>query len=242
MNEPGTFLTAEWRRLVMLNYEVDSCLVLPHLPLRLKLDRWQGRTLVSLVGFMFLKTRVLGVPIPFHRNFEEVNLRFYVRAPGPEGWRRGVVFIKEAVPRAAIALTARWVYGEPYVAVPMSHAFGFDEGGGLRRAEYGWRSGGRDFRLAAEVEGEPVPLVPGSEEEFIAEHYWGYTGRSGGACFEYRVEHPPWRVWRAGRAVFEGDATAFYGPAFGKALAGPPVSAFVAEGSAVKVMRGRRIA
>jgi uncharacterized protein len=101
----------------MLNYEVDAALLAPYIPSGLEIDYWQGRTYVSLIGFRFLNTRVLGFPIPFHRSFDEVNLRFYVRREEC----RGVVFIREIVPRAAIALVARRVYGENYVSLPMRH-------------------------------------------------------------------------------------------------------------------------
>jgi uncharacterized protein YqjF (DUF2071 family) len=97
------FLTAEWRNLAMLNYEVDQSLLLPFVPSGTTLDQWEGKTYVSLVGFRFLKTRVLGLPVPFHTNFDEVNLRFYVRRRIAGDVRRGVVFIREIVPRWAIA-------------------------------------------------------------------------------------------------------------------------------------------
>jgi Uncharacterized conserved protein (COG2071) len=112
------FLTAEWRALAMLNYEVDASLLRHFVPAGTELDCWQGKTLVSLVGFRFLKTRVLGIPIPFHRNFDEVNLRFYVRRAEATEVKRGVVFIREIVPRRAIAAVARAFYNERYLALP----------------------------------------------------------------------------------------------------------------------------
>ena len=113
------FLTAEWRDLLMINYEVDPSLFKDRVPLGTELDLEDGRCYVSLVGFMFLETRVLGFPIPFHRNFEEINLRFYVKRELPDETRRGVVFIKELVPRRAIATVARVLYGEPYETAKM---------------------------------------------------------------------------------------------------------------------------
>src|SRR4026208_556537 len=93
------FLTAEWRRLAMLSFEIDPRVLSPLVPAGTELDEWQGRTFASLVGFLFLDTRVFGLAVPFHRNFEEVNLRFYVRRMASDGLRRGVVFVKEIVPR-----------------------------------------------------------------------------------------------------------------------------------------------
>ena len=119
---PRVFLTGEWRYLAMLNYRVDPALLDPLVPRGTSLDLWQGAAYVSLVGFLFRDTRVLGVPVPRHRQFEEVNLRFYVRREIAGEMRRGVTFIREIVPRPAIAAVARLAYNEPYVAMPMRHS------------------------------------------------------------------------------------------------------------------------
>lgn len=242
--KPASFLTAEWRHLAMLNYEVDRAALLERVPRGTELDDWRGRTYVSMVGFLFLDTRVLGVPIPFHRDFEEVNLRFYVRRKAKEGWRRGVVFVKEIVPRVAIALTARLLYNENYVALPMGHALGYapDEPERIESASYRWTLAGRIGRLSISVASRPAPLVAGSEEEFIAEHYWGYTAQGDGGTVEYAVEHPPWRVAPASNAELDCDVAGLYGDRFGEALSGKPVSAFLADGSRVTVSRGVRVA
>jgi uncharacterized protein YqjF (DUF2071 family) len=237
------FLSASWRHLVMLNYEIDPAILRPLVPRGTELDAWQGRTFVSVVGFLFLDTRLLGLPVPFHRNFEEVNLRFYVRHQAAEGWRRGVAFIKEIVPRWAIAAVARWVYNENYVACPMRSCLRLPdptaETGGA--VEYGWRSQGRDHKVRATFMGAPQLPAPGSEEEFIAEHYWGYVAQRDRSTLEYGVEHPPWRVWRASSASLEGDMGRFYGPPYGEVLTRPPSSAFVAEGSPVVVFKGEGV-
>ena len=245
---PGRFLTAQWRHLAMLNYAVDPAALAPHVPAGTELDVWNGTHYVSVVGFMFLQTRVLGIPIPFHMNFPEVNLRFYVRRRGEvgeahvsaDGWKRGVVFIKEIVPRAAIALVARMLYGEAYAALPMRHALQLEHEPPRvhGRVAYAWRLGKRWNGLALHIDGAPEPLVPGSEAEFITEHYWGYADGSG-RTLEYRVEHPPWRVWPAHDPRLDCDVAALYGPAFEDALAAPPRSAFLAEGSEIAVHRGR---
>jgi hypothetical protein len=216
----------------MLNYAIDPAVLRPLVPHGVELDLWQGEALVSMVGFLFLHTRVMGVPIPFHRNFEEVNLRFYVRRPAPEGWRRGVTFVREIVPRQAIATLARVLYNEPYLACPMRHLLA------PGRCEYGWHFRGRWNSLSAAFDGEAVPLEEGSAEEFIFEHYWGYTRLRDGRTAEYQVEHPRWRAWTAKNPRLDCDAAALYGPGLAKALGGTPVSAFLAEGSAIAVRRG----
>ena len=238
---PGVFLTAEWRHLAMLNYEVEPALLDRFVPAGTELDPWDGKIFVSVVGFLFLRTRVLGWPVPFHQDFEEVNLRFYVRRKAEGGWRRGVVFIKEIVPRAAIAMVARTLYNEPYIALPMSHRIDATAGR-VGAAEYGWRSGGRDNRLKVVTCGAARPLQVGSEAEFITEHYWGYNSRPGGPTLEYRVEHPRWRVQETCEAVLDCDVAGLYGKEFSRCLEGRPSSALLAEGSEVTVRRGVRIA
>jgi uncharacterized protein YqjF (DUF2071 family) len=241
MDDDRPFLTARWRHLAMLNYEVPPELLAPLVPAGTELDSWRGKTFASIVGFLFLDTRVLGIAIPGHRNFEEVNLRFYVRRKAAEGWRRGVVFVKEIVPRLAIAGTARLLYGEKYVALPMRHSITGDPARGGMDVMYGWRHQGRWNGIHARVEGSPEEALPGSEEEFITEHYWGYSSLRGGGCVEYQVEHPRWRVWNLLRPVLDCDVAALYGPQFAAHLAAEPSSAFLADGSEVVVRKGRRL-
>lgn len=238
------FVRAEWRHLAILNYEVDPEILLPFVPRGTELDFWKGRAYVSVVGFLFLNTRVLGIGIPFHRNFEEINLRFYVRRRVKEEWRRGVVFIKELVPRAVVALAARALYNENYLAVPMSHRLetSGDGSGRLRSVSYTWEFAGRENRLLVAVAAAPSEMQAGSEEEFIAEHYWGYAvGRDGGTI-EYRVEHPRWRVTKASEARLDCDVSRLYGEKLAPFMKETPSSAFLAEGSEISVFRGVRLA
>ena len=242
MPDPArTFLTAVWHDLVMVNFDVDPAVLRPRVPAGTELDLWQGRALASVVGFRFLRTRVMGLPIPFHVNFPEVNLRFYVRRRAGAEWRRGVVFVKEIVPRAAIAWVARTVYGEKYVAFPMREEVDLPAAGepGAGRAAYAWKRAGRWESVEAEVEGPSVVRAEGTEEAFVTDHYWGYAGREGATTVEYAVEHLRWTVRNAVRARLDCDVAALYGPEFAAALSAPPSSAFVADGSEIVVRRGR---
>jgi uncharacterized protein YqjF (DUF2071 family) len=234
----GTFLTAEWRHLVMLNYVVDVAILKPFLPPGTELESYRGDYFVSVVGFRFLNTRLFGWSIPFHQSFEEVNLRFYVRRRSDEGWRRGVVFIRELVPSRAIAFVARACYGEPYVAFPMRHRI--EQATDGIRAQYSWRRRGRWESVVAAAEGAPKTVESGSLEEFITEHYWGYTAR-GAACSEYQVEHPKWQVWRALTVALEADVASLYGKAFVEGLTARPSSGFIADGSLVVVQQAARL-
>lgn len=239
---PGAFLTAEWRYLVMLNYEVEPHVLTPLVPAGTSLDLWQGRALVSVVGFRFLRTRVLGVPVPLHRDFDEVNLRLYVRRATAAGEvRRGVVFVRELVPRVAIAIVARLAYNEPYLAVPMRSAVPAAATDAPGRLTYEWRMGAGWQHLRATAIGAPARPDPSSEAAFVTEHYWGYTRQRDGGTIEYAVEHPPWRVWAAEEADLAADVRRLYGEPFERSLAREPASAFVAEGSPVVVRRPVRL-
>lgn len=238
--DKGVFLSAEWRDLVMLNYEVEASVLSRHVPRGTALDSFKGRTYLTLVGFRFCRTKLLGrFTVPFHATFDEVNLRFYVRRREGADDRRGVVFIAEVVPRSAIATTARLVYGENYIHLPMKHRIKTE---GLNKtAEYQWQVGGLWCRLAAQTVGHPAHPPDGSLEQFITEHYWGYATQRSGASVEYHVSHPPWEVWATTQAEFEGDASAVYGRELATVLKRRPDCAFVADGSPVVVFRGNRV-
>ena len=228
------FLTANWRYLAMLNFVVDPAIVAPLVPPGTELDYENGETFVSVVGFLFLDTRILALPIPLHRDFEEVNLRFYVRKKSADTWRRGVVFVRELVPRRAIALVARAFYGENYLALPMKHEI---EHVDLRLSvEYSWRRGRKWESLKMSASGEPQIIPAGSHADFITEHYWGYTCVRAG-CSEYRVEHPRWKIWNAEKSELRADVTALYGEQFAETLRQPPRSGFIAGGSPISVER-----
>ncbi len=233
------FLTAEWRNLLMLNYPVEASLLSQYVPHGTELDTWNGSPYISLVGFLFCNTRVYGVAIPGHRNFEEVNLRFYVRRESGGELRRGVVFIREIVPRRLIAWTANLLYQENYLAAPMFHLRTVNGGEGSTLYSCGRRP--RQFVFSGLFQGDPSPLAPGSPEEFFAEHYWGYTKCRDGSTNEYFVEHPSWTAWNVSGAQVNGWPEKFYGDDLAKCLSGPPQSAILAEGSPVAVYPGTRI-
>ena len=233
------FLSAEWRNLVMLNYEVDSDILRRRVPHGTEVDSFQGKTFVSLVGFQFLRAKLFGIlPVPFHTDFEEVNLRFYVRCREGNEIRRGVVFIREIVPKRGVAQVARLIYGENYSCCPMRHDASATRA--HRTTEYQWKLNGNWCTLHAEAAGDAAIPKEESLEQFITEHYWGYVSRRGG-CLEYRVSHEPWRVWGCTAGSFKGNSDTLYGPELGGILRRPPNSAFISDGSPVLVFAGKRI-
>lgn len=228
------FLEAEWRNLVMLNYEVDPEILKPYLPAVTELDLWQGKALVSMVGFMFLNTKVLGIKWPWHVNFEEVNLRFYVRYFDGKVWKRGAVFISEIVPKHIIPIVANTIYNEHYKAMPMRNAkVKLDNQ--QTKYLYEWKFKNQWNQLGATVGAEQFEIEKGSPEEFIFEHYWGYNRLNDHKTVEYQVEHVSWKIRPVIDFAFKANVTELYGDVFETYLRQEPHSAFFAEGSEVNV-------
>lgn len=228
-------MTAKWQNLIMANYEIEPEILADYVPRETKLDFHEGKCFVSLVAFMFLDTRVLRIPVPFHINFEEVNLRFYVKRETDTEIRRGVVFIKEIVPRYAIATVASVLYGEPYEAWRMNH---FKEGKDL---SYSWWKG--DFINSVKIEiGENMGVpAENSHGEFIIEHYWGYTKRGSNRTDEYKVEHPKWELFDVHNSEINVDFGKLYGEKFAFLNNRQPHSILLAKGSAISVYKGEKI-
>jgi len=232
----NTFLTAEWRKIIMANYAIDPLILKPYLPGGTKLDFWENRCYVSLVGFLFDRVKLKGLPIPFHTRFEEVNLRFYVQYFDGTAWKRGVVFISEMVPLPAISLVANWVYGEKYSTLPMSHTW--ETNGEKQIIRYEWEKNRKPFFLEVHAGKEPRDMAAGSEEQFIFEHYWGFTSRRKGQTGVYQVEHPSWKTYVIQQYNIQADFESLYGPAFRPLNAQLPDSVFLAEGSPVRIFMG----
>lgn len=233
----STFLTAEWRKLAMANYVVDEAVLQHYVPAGTVLDTWDGRCYVSLVGFMFLNTKLKGFTIPCHSNFEEVNLRFYVRHEKEGEVRRGVVFIKELVPRAALTLVANRVYNENYQTVPMRHNWKMS-GNQLQVEYHWWQKDWNSFTVLASP--NAMDIAEGSEEEFITEHYWGYTKITGSITSEYQVTHPRWQVYPVEDYLINVDFGNVYDDEFAFLKYRKPVSVMLAEGSAISVKAGTK--
>lgn len=223
----------------MANYAVDPAVLAPFVPPNTELDSHDGITYVSLVGFLFKDTRLLGVPVPFHRDFEEVNLRFYVKHHDGKEWKRGVTFISEIVPKPMLTLVANTVYNENYRTLPMRHHWSSD--GESMETRYDWKLAGKWHTLAVTTDVIAQPIAEGSAYEFITEHYWGYTSAGKDSSFEYEVRHPRWEVYPVQNYRVEADFGALYGPDFAFLNGATPHSVFLAEGSEISVENKRRV-
>lgn len=234
-----SFLKAEWRKLAIANYAVDAKVLAPYLPAKTELDIWNDTIYVSLVGFMFVNTKVLGLKIPFHTNFEEVNLRFYVRHKHGNEWKRGVVFIKEIVPRHAITFVANTLYKEHYQTLPMRHLWEVKDNTRLTQYEWKCKNQWQSFRVESEVNAQAIP--EDSETEFITEHYWGYTKINPTKTFEYEVTHPKWLAYPIKKYSIDVDFGLTYGDRFELLNEQQPKSVMLAEGSLITVENKRQL-
>jgi uncharacterized protein len=229
----SNFLTARWEKLLMANYEIDPSILTKYIPYGTELDLWEGKCMVSLIGFMFLDTKLKGVKVPFHSNFEEVNLRFYVKKLDNGIWKRGVVFIKEIVPKPAITLIANSLYQEHYHTMPMKHAWEISDKNLLIEYAFFYKKNWHSFSITTEP--TLYEITEGSEEEFITEHYWGYTQLSVSKTSEYEVVHPTWKVYPTINYSIHVDFEAVYGSDFTILNTLTPRSVFLAEGSEIAV-------
>ena len=228
-----TFLTGYWKNLLMLNYPIEASILQPYLPKGTELDYFNGQAYASLVGFMFLDTKIKGIAIPLHQNFEEVNLRFYVRFKEGDQWKRGVVFIKEIVPKKMITVVANVLYGEKYYNMPMKNSL--TETSENFEVKYEWKFMGQWNFLQASAQKNVIPVRAHSEEEFITEHYWGYSKINGSTTSEYQVNHPQWKLHNIIDYNVQCNIAALYGPQFIDALSRTPSSVLLAQGSAISI-------
>ena len=228
-----SFLNAEWRKLAIANYIVDKNLLTKYVPSGTELDLWNGKCYLSLMGFMFVNTKMLGVKIPFHVNFEEVNLRFYVKRLENGEWKRGVVFIKEIVSKWALTFVANTAYKEHYETLPMTHSWNTEND--IRTVEYKWKKLGKWNSMSVTASIDKFEIAANSETEFITEHYWGYAKVTDKKTNEYEVTHPKWEAYKVTDFKIDVDYGAVYGSEFEIVNSMEPASVMLTEGSEITV-------
>lgn len=229
------FLTAEWKHLVIINYLIDPVALRNYVPRGAKLDIRNGNCYLSLVGFRFINTKIKGIPIPFHMDFEEINLRFYVYTTKSNNICRGVVFIKEIVPKKLVAIIANTLYNENYIRLKTSHSIDLEDNSPNRHVTYSWQLNKEWNSISLVPKGSKYLPASGSEAEFITEHYWGYSSTGSGETILYQVQHPKWHVWDAETMRVNVNFVQLYGSVLGEYLSHEPYSALIAEGSVISV-------
>lgn len=236
----ATFLTAKWEHLLIMNFEIDPAYLAAYVPHGVVLDLWEGKCIVSLVGFHFSNVKCFNIPVPFYSDFDEVNLRFYVKEPNPDGsFKRGVVFIKELVPDQPIAKLANTLFHEHYEAVPLYNHN--EEFSSSIEVSYSWEKNGRSHTMQAKTDGSYSDLEMNSEEEFTLEHYWGYTRVSECKTYRYEVKHPKWKVSTIKQYGLDWNPRLAYGEEWKFLRNIKPTKVMLAKGSDVSVYRKQRI-
>ena len=228
-----TFLTAEWQNLIMVNYEIDPKYLMPYLPQGVDLDYYNGKTYISLVGFLFKDSSLFKIPIPLFGTFEEINLRFYVTRKIGKELKRGVVFINETVPNKTVAWVANKLYKEHYTSIPTKHKWKIDAN--YKEIEYQWMVNKKWNCLKVIANKNALKMNVGSIEEFIFEHYYGYTKVNTTQSIEYKVNHPSWYVNEIKDYTINCNFCDFYGKDFEILNSTKSHSIMLAEGSAVSI-------
>lgn len=228
-----TFLKARWENLIMANYNIDAEILMPFLPKGVELDLYDGKAYVSLVGFIFKRCRIFNMPIPLMGTFEEINLRFYVKRKVGDTYRRGVVFINETVPYKPVAWLANKLYKEHYIAIPTKHHIVLDHS--IKSIQYEWKVGTIWNHIKVNATMDSREMDRGSLEEFIFEHYYGYTKISDNVSQEYKINHPRWMVNDVTEKSVECDFSRMYGLSFSHLSNQKPDSVIIAEGSDISV-------
>lgn len=234
-----SFLKAEWNNLAMINYEVNPQILEKYVPKGTEIDRYNGKCYISFIGFLFENVRILGMKIPFHSDFEEVNLRFYVRRFENGVWKRGTVFISEIVPKYAISFVANTFYNEHYQTLPMKHTYTVNDN--TLEFVYQWKMNGNWNTIHVETNKNPIAIESGSEAEFITEHYFGYNRINENETFEYQVTHPRWQQLEVINNSSLIDFESVYGKEFAFIKDLKPASVFLAIGSAITIEDKRKI-
>ena len=233
------FLEAKWENLIMANYAVDPTILIPYLPKGVELDSFEGKCYVSLVGFMFNETKIFRVPIPYLGSFEEINLRFYVVRKDGDTLKRGVVFINETVPYAAVAWMANYLYKEHYTAVKTKHDWELNNTS--KKINYSWNKDKKWNTIQVNAQSNSSSMKTGSIEAFIFEHYFGYTRVNEHKTLEYGINHPSWKINQVIDYRIDCDFEKMYGPDFAFLNAQQPDNVILAEGSAISVQWKRNV-
>lgn len=227
------FLQAKWENIIMVNYAVPISILQPYLPKGVEIDTYQGKAYVSLVGFLFKQTRLFKIPILKFGTFEEVNLRFYVYRKEGNELKRGVVFINETVPYKVVAWLANKLYKEHYTAVKTEHDWHIDDTS--KKITYKWLINKRWNSIHVEAQNQDLEMSKNSFEEFIFEHYYGYTKVNASTTEEYKINHPRWNINVITTTKIVCDFEANYGSDFAFLNKAKPTSVFMAVGSSIEV-------
>ena len=229
------FLTAEWKNLAVATFEIDKKLLGKYLPDNTEINGFDGKHFISLVGFMFSNPAFFGFKAPFFRTFEEMNLRFYVKRKTQNGWRNGVVFIKEIAPSKFIGQIAKLLYRENFITLPMSHSIAMTAD--QQETEYKWKIRNKWNFFSLKTSTIPLSAEVNSIEAFIKNQYWGYTKGNFKETFEFEIKHIPWNIFPSTSFELDIDAEALYGKELASFFYQKPLCCFLMDGSYTEISR-----
>lgn len=229
-----SFLMANWQKLLFVNYKVNKELLLPYLPTGLELDDYDNTYYLSFVAMRFDNTRVLGISFPFHKRFEEVNLRFYVKRKLSDGsYKKGVVFISEIVPKRVITMIARMLYNESYQTLAMSHQWLDTKK--FQDISYSLHKNNQTHTITVTTDNTNIDIKPQGHQDFIIERYFGYTKNKQDKTIEYEVRHKPWQTQGIINHKIDINFEDVYGEKFSFLNNLKPDSIYFTEGSRTSV-------
>lgn len=229
----SVFLKANWENIVMVNYEIAPSILSKYLPKGVSIDLYNDKAYISLVGFMFKKTKIFNVPIFKLGTFEEINLRFYVTRKVGNETRRGVVFINETVPYKAVAWLANALYKEHYTTIATRHNWKINKES--KEIKYEWLVNKKWNTIEVSALNKKKIMRENGFENFIFEHYYGYTKVDKSNTVEYQIAHPSWLINDILEYEIDCDFTNMYGKDFAILDKTLPTSIFLAEGSAIEI-------
>ena len=231
MKKSKTFLTARWENLAIITYKIHPASLSIYIPPGLAADTINGDAFVSIVAFDFNDIKIKSLRIPFHVNFPEINLRFYVKDEN----RNGVVFISEFVDKYFVPFVANSVYNENYKRIRMKKVMKILDGDDVIHLNYNMNMKGREFNLNMKAKQES--FIPGENtiEHFIKEHEWGFGKSRRGKLLSYKVVHPVWEVCPVTHFSHNFDFGLIYGNKWEMLNDEKPFNVMFAKGSEVKV-------
>lgn len=231
LEQTKPFLTAYWHNLINITYAISPTLLTSYLPKGVTLATKDGKAFVSLVAFSFEETKVKGIKIPFHVNFPEINLRFYVNYKG----KVAVCFINEFVPKQCIALVANKLYNEPYIAYPMKVSTEVNEKQQELTISHQITKRKQVHRLKAIVSTQSYTPESNTIAHYFKEHDLGLGIDKKGRTLYYRVEHPIWAIYPIKEYIVQMDFEQLYGKPWGILNTLEPLHILVAKGSKIAV-------
>ena len=226
-------MTCEWRNLLFVNYQVPAEILEPYLPPHAELDYFNGKCYVSLIGFQFKNVTAAGIPVPFHTDFEEINLRFYVKRHVGDKWRSGVVFLREIVDRPALSVLANTLFNENYQTAPTTQMV--IKGDLDLQAKYSWKHQKTDYSIWVQAENIPTTVAEKSEDEFLIHRLWGYGQQDDETTVEYNINHPRWSIFPIKNYEVSVDFLQF-GTPFSILNDKKPQSVLLADGSEIEII------